>query len=402
MTGLLDDIRVLDFTQMVAGPVCTRMMAELGAEVIKVELAPNGDHSRTLPAFRDGRSAYFCQHNRGKQSLCLDIRKPEAAPLIRALIETSDVMVENFSPGAIARMGFGWEVVKSINPRLIMCSISAFGQAGPLRDLPGFDYVAQALSGVTSMVGDPDKPPALIGLAPGDVGTGITALSAINAALFRRERDGKGRYIDISLLDFYFHCHELNVQLASLGAWSPTRTGSQHGAVAPLGIFATRTGPIFLVVLAPMWLRLLEAMRRPDLATDPRFAAPADRVAHREILAGIVQAWLDTFENRDAALAALEAARVPVAPVLSVEEAMAHPHLIERRTVLDVEDPVIGRFQVPASPLRFPEEVQEEVGRAPFMGEHNAEILFRHAGIGERRLAELEKLGVILAEKRPG
>lgn len=401
MTGLLDGIRVLDFTQMVSGPVCTRMMAELGAEVMKVELAPNGDHGRTLPAFRNGRSAYFCQHNRGKQSLCLDIRKPEAAGLIRSLIANADVVVENFSPGAIGRMGFGWDVVKAINPRAIMCSISAFGQTGPLRDLPGFDYVAQAVSGVTSMTGDPDRPPSLIGLAPGDVGTGITALSAINAALFRRERDGKGRFIDISLLDFYFHCHEINVQVASMGHWSPIRSGSQHGAVTPIGIFATRTGPIFLVVLAPMWLRLLEAMGRTDLAADPRFADNAARVANKESLVGIIQSWLDTFATRELALAALEAARVPVAPVLSVEEAMAHPHLIERKTVLDVEDPVVGRFQVPAGPLRFPEEEQPAVGRAPFMGEHNAAILSRHAGVSNAGIEELTSLGVLLAERIP-
>ncbi len=402
MTGLLDGIRVLDFTQMVSGPVCTRMMAEIGAEVIKVELAPNGDYGRTLPAFRNGRSAYFVQHNRGKQSLCIDIRKPEAAALVRALVAKVDVVVENFSPGVIARMGFGWDVVRTVNPKAIMCSISAFGQTGPLRDLPGFDYVAQAVSGVTSMTGDPDRPPSLIGLAPGDVGTGITALSAINAALFRRERDGKGRFIDISLLDFYFHCHEINVQVASMGHWAPVRSGSQHGAVSPIGIFATRTGPIFIVVLAPMWPRLLEAMGRTDLASDPRFVDNAARIANREALVGIIQTWLDGFDGREAALAALEAVRVPVAPVLSVQEAMSHPHLIERRTVLDVEDPVIGRFQVPAGPLRFPEEEQPALMRAPFLGEHNAAILARHAGIGAERIAELISGGVLYGEPLPG
>ncbi|MCF8533955.1 MAG: CoA transferase, partial [Reyranella sp.] len=221
MAGLLDGVRVLDFTQVIAGPACTRLMAEMGAEVIKVELAPSGDYARGLPLTRDGRSAYFFQHNQGKLSLCLDLGRPRARAMVGELVKKADVMVENFSPGVIGRLGFGWDHVHALNPGLVMCSISAFGQTGPLAPLPGFDFIAQAYAGITSMIGDPDGPPSLTGFAVGDVGTGITALAAINAALFARSRGQGGRHLDISILDFYFHAHEINVEMASLGAWEP-------------------------------------------------------------------------------------------------------------------------------------------------------------------------------------
>jgi crotonobetainyl-CoA:carnitine CoA-transferase CaiB-like acyl-CoA transferase len=194
-------LTVLDFTQFIAGPVATRIMAELGAEVIKIELAPGGDLARVLPTIKEGRSAYYVQHNVGKKSLCLDVRRQEAIGLIKKLVARADVLVENFSPGAIARIGLGWDVARDINPRLLMCSISAFGQTGPLSHLKGFDHIAQSYSGVTSMIGEPDAAPALPGVAIGDVGTGITALAAINAALYRLARHGgKGQWLDIALI----------------------------------------------------------------------------------------------------------------------------------------------------------------------------------------------------------
>ena len=170
MKHILDGIVVIDFTQVVAGPACTRLMAELGAEVIKVELAPNGDPSRQLPTLRDGHSAYYVQHNQGKKGICIDLRQSAGLEILKGLIKKADVLVENFSPGAIGRLGLGWEVVRQLNPNLIMCSISAFGQDGPLRALPGFDYIAQAYAGATSMIGERDGLPAITGLALGDIG----------------------------------------------------------------------------------------------------------------------------------------------------------------------------------------------------------------------------------------
>ncbi|MDP6833475.1 MAG: CoA transferase, partial [Alphaproteobacteria bacterium] len=309
MKHILDDIVVIDFSQVIAGPACTRLMAELGAEVIKVELAPAGDPARLLPMVRDGHSAYFAQHNQGKRGICVDLRQPAGLEILKSLIAKADVLVENFSPGAISRLGLGWDVVAALNPDLIMCSISAFGQDGPLRALPGYDYIAQAYAGVSSMIGDPDAPPALPGLALGDIGTSMTALAAINGALFWRERNnGGGQFLDIALLDYYFYSHELNVEYASLGG-APMRNGGHHGAIAPMGIYRAKQGFIMIITLAHQWPQVCEAMARPDLIEDPRFIDNQARLDHVEALTAIIEDWLQSFPDTEAALAKLEDAR---------------------------------------------------------------------------------------------
>ena len=199
--NILDGYKVLDFTQIVAGTTTTRLMAEMGADVIKVEMAPGGDLSRVLPYEKDGRSAYFVQHNIGKRSLCVDLRNGEGIDLVKKLVPRVDVIVENFAPGIIQKLGFSYEEVKKMNPEVIMCSISAFGQSGPLSRLPGYDYIAQCYAGVTAMIGEADGPPMIPMLAIGDVSTGILALSGITSALLYKGKTGKGQYLDISLLD---------------------------------------------------------------------------------------------------------------------------------------------------------------------------------------------------------
>lgn len=395
---VLDGVTVLDFTQFIAGPACTRLMAEMGAEIIKIELAPNGDLCRVLPEIREGRSAYFVQHNQGKKSVCLDLRRPEALTIVKGLVAQADVVIENFSPGAMERLGLGWDVVHGINPSAIMCSISAFGQSGPLRDLPGFDYIAQAVAGVTSMIGDPDAAPPIVGLAVGDMGTAISALAAINAALFHRERTGaEGQFLDISLLDFYFHCHELNVQSWSMtqGETLPMRNGNHHPLVAPLGVFRAAQGFIVIVALGDQWLRLCRAMDREDLASDPRFSEGAARLENRNALASIIEDWLQGFDSDRAALDRLEAARVPVAPVLTVADAAQHPHLAERGTVREINDRGVGRFSIPGMPLRFSDFPDSLELQAPFMGEHNEEVLSEKLDLQSAEISDLTSSGVL-------
>lgn len=401
MKGPLEGVTVLDFTQYIAGPVATRQLAEMGAEVIKVELAPRGDQARALPLIRDGRSAYFVQQNLGKKSLCLDPRKPAAIETLKAMLPKIDVLVENFSPGVIGRMGLGWEVVHAINPQIIMCSISAFGQTGPLAEQPGFDFIAQAYTGVTSMIGEPDAAPPLTGIAVGDVGAGISALAAINAALYwRRGPGGTGQYLDISLIDFYFHTHGLSVELhsASGGTIQPHRTGRYHTQIAPLGVFRSRDGYMMVVPVGDdMWRRLTVAMGREDLQTDPRFDENAARMANRDALVAIIEAWLAAQPSDEAALEVLRRGRVPCAPVLSVAQAMRNPHLLARGTVRQIDDPVLGRFQVPGSPLNFSAFPYEGGIAAPDLGEHNAEILTRWAGCSSADIERLAAEGVLHA-----
>ena len=209
---VLSGYKVLDFTQHIAGPAATRLLVEMGAEVIKVELAPGGEPSRHAPYIK-GRSGYFIQQNRGKKSLCVDVKKPEGLAILKGLLPKMDVLVENFAPGAIARLGLGYETVKSINPKLVMCSISAFEQQGPLAAKPGYDFIGAAYAGILDMNGDPNGSPCFPGMAIGDMSTGVHAVAAIACALLYRERTGKGQHLDISLVDSYFHYHETSVHV---------------------------------------------------------------------------------------------------------------------------------------------------------------------------------------------
>lgn len=214
MGHIFEGITVLDFSQVLAGPTISRFFVEMGADVIKVELPPAGDSNRQLP-FRhpvDGRSAYHVQQNRGKRSLCIDPRDPAGKAALVGLLWQVDVLIESFSPGTIGRLGFDWETVHLINPRIVMVSVSAFGQHGPLAGKPGYDNIAQAYAGVTSMIGEPGATPPLVAVAIGDVMTGVHGFGAVAAALYHRERTGRGQFVEVSLLDSYFHCHEINVR----------------------------------------------------------------------------------------------------------------------------------------------------------------------------------------------
>ena len=394
---MLSGYRVLDFSQVVAGPTTTRLMAEMGAEVIKVELAPDGDLSRKLPYIRDGRSAYYVQQNRGKKSLCVDARSDAGRQVLRDLVGSVDVLVENFAPGAIGRLGLDWPTVHALNPRLVMCSISAFGQQGPMAQLPGYDYIAQAYSGFTDLIGEDGGSPYFPQLAFGDAATGGFALAAVLAALLHRERGGPGQYLDISLLDVYVNGHEIGIQAASAsgGQIVPRRTGRQHFSVAPLGIFKGTHGFLVIVGLGKQWGQLCRAIGRPELAEDPRFVDNAARVENVAEMGAIIEAWLARVGDDAAAIRILEAERVPVAPVLSVQDVMRLPHARERRTVRTIMDRALGAFDVPGVPLRFSEFPDELPLEAPFLGEHNAAVLDGLPGYDAARIAALTAQGVL-------
>jgi len=403
--GLLAGYKVLDFTQIVAGPTTTKLMAEMGADVIKVEQAPKGDPARLNPVIRKGRSAYFMQHNLGKQSLCVNLKSNAGKEIIRALVPSVDVVVENYSPGVMARMGFDYDSLKQLNPRIVMCSISALGQTGPLAHLPGFDYIAQAFAGITEVMGDPDQPPVIPMAAIGDVSTGVHALAAIACALLHRERTGEGQYIDVSLLDSYIHTHDFSLQTcsASKGKFVPTRGGSHHTGLAPTGVFRAAQGKYVLLIAAleHQWKGLARAIGRPELADDPRFCNPRERLRNKEVLIEEIEQWLQSLPDRDAALAALERERVPAAPVLTIPEVLQHPHLVERGTVRPVSDPVIGDFVLPGFPFRFSTVPSPDKTTAPDLGEHNQAILGQYLGYDEDRVAQLIAAGTLVCERTP-
>ena len=388
---MLEGYRVLDFSHFVAGPTCARILAEMGAEVIKVERGAHGEHTRNFGVIADGMSTYYFQHNHSKLGIALDLRVEGGRDLIYRMIPKIDVVVENFAPGVIAGMGFGYEALRKLNPKIIMCSISAAGQTGPLSRIPGYDYVGQAYAGVTELIGEPDLPPVVPAMAIGDISTGVAAAMAVGFALLNRERTGQGQYIDASILDTYFHMHEISVPVVSLrpGRYKPKRTGSLHPNMSPCGVFKAGEGYIFLIVQNHEMPRLWRAMGDPAAKDDPRFATNRDRMRNNAVIRELIQNWLDTFPDRVAAIAALEAERVPCAPVLKLEEAMADPHLRERQTVRRTRDRAIGEFDLPGMPVKFSGWPQRSDLRAPRVGEDNERVMRELLGLSDAEIAQL-------------
>lgn len=403
---MLKGYRVLDFTQIVAGPTCTRLLAEAGAEVIKVELAPFGDRGRFSglkpqdPLFKaSSQSTYNVQHNHSKKSIAVDLRNPRSRDLLRQMAAKVDVVVENFAPGVMARNGLAWSDLHALNPGLIMCSISMAGQDGPLSDKPGFDYMAAAYAGVTSMFGEPDRAPTQFAMAIGDSYTGVSAAMSIGFALLHKERTGEGQYIEATLIDSYFHMQEINIPRVSLKgpAGVPGRSGSLHPDGGPTGIF--RYGPdefIAVMVLPHQWKQLVAALEMPELSEDFRFSSPRARRDHKEDMRHILEGWLSRFPTRQDAIDALERHRVPCAPVLSVAEAMAHPHMRARGSIRTVEDAHIGTFEIPGPPSRFSAWPAQENLLAPLLGQHNEVVLRDLAGLSDEVISGLYAEGALV------
>ena len=406
-TRMLEGYHVLDFTQFVAGPTCTRLMAELGAEVVKLELAPGGDRIRDAgfkPRNDKGssHSTYYMQHDHSKLSFAIDMKRPGARELVMSMIPKFDVLVENFAPGVIGRMGFSYEEVKKVNPKIIMCSISMAGQTGPLSSKAGYDTIGQAYAGVTDNLGERDRAPIMIGMAIGDVSTGVAAAMAVCAALLHRERTGEGQYLDASLTDTYFHMHELNVPKIALAGdrVRPKRFGSQADGPGPAGNFRYRDDQYIMILLAPhQWPQMIRAMSKPELLTDPRFQRARDRQKNRFELQAIIEEWLATFPTREDAIAAMDKERVPCAPVLSLNEAIAHPHLNERKTVRWVEDPLLGRVAIPAVPGKFSAWPDRTELRSARLGEDNERVLHDYLGLSDDRICELYANGTLVRDK---
>jgi CoA:oxalate CoA-transferase len=396
---LLTGIRILDLTRVLAGPTCTRLFSEMGADVIKVESAPGGDMVRGISKLRNERSLYLIQQNLNKRSLCVDFRKPEGIELIRELVPQCDVVVENYRPGVLAGMGLGYETLKTLREDIILCSISALGQSGPLSSKPGYDPIAQAYSGITSMVGEPDELPILPSVGLGDVSTGTHAAFAIAAALLHRHRTGRGQALDIALLDCYYHYHEAGVHQASAteGEAKPTRAGRHFSYVCPVGIFPVKDKCLVLVGFLHHWPDLCRAMERPDLIEDPRFALDLERVKYQPELNVIINAWLETFPDVDAAIVALEAHNVPCAPVLTVNDTLNHPHFLERGTVRTIDDPIAGSFQIPGMPIKTSDYPANLPYVAPTLGEHNQEVLRDVLGKNPAEIDAFVANGVLVA-----
>ena len=394
----LSDIKILDLSRAVAGPACTRMLVEMGAEVIKIEPAPNGDMARGISVFRDGRSLYYVQQNRGKQSVCIDMKDPRGVALVAGLVGQVDVVVENFRPGVMDSLGLGYARLKELKDDIILCSISTFGQSGPLAQSPGYDFIAQAYSGMTSMIGEPDEPPCLPGAAIGDASTGVHGALAIMAAIHRRNRTGEGDHLDVALVDVYYAYHEANVHVVSGsgGEVNPTRQGRHFGYLCPCGVFRGNGGFIVVMGFLNHWPDFCRALEREDLIEDPNFIDEAARLNRRDTLTEMLEAWLADFPDIQSAVNHLARFDVPCAPVLTVAETLENPHLRQRGTVRTIDDPIHGPVDIPGMPIKWrglPNNIPLD---APTLGQHNELICRQMLGLSAEDIEGLADDGVLV------
>ncbi|MDH3680266.1 MAG: CoA transferase [Acidimicrobiia bacterium] len=398
----LEGVTVLDFTQYLAGPSCTRLMAEIGADVIKVEAAPTGDPTRQRTPAIDGRAGLFVQQNRGKRSLGVDLRHPDGIAIVKDLVRCVDVVVENATPGVMTRKGLGYDDLAAINPGIVMASISGFGQFGPYRERKSFDFVAQAMAGMMHMTGEPDGPPYFVGVGLADTNAGVHAFAGIGYALFRRDRTGRGSHVDVAMTDALFHMHEFAVQASSITGDRdlPLRQGRHYQPAAPAGTFACRDGWVVILCTQRQVENLWSVMGRPELGADERFATNEARLANREVLTEMIEAWLTTFAGVDEVLDALAEAGVPAGKVMSPADAVDDPHFRARGTVREIADPYIGSFSAPGFPIKFDGRPVEPPLVAPALGEHNEAVLTGLLGWTGEQIRAAEVAGVLIAGNR--
>ncbi len=394
----LRGVRVLDLTRVLAGPFCTMNLADLGAEVIKIEMPGRGDDSRNFaPVMPSGDSGYFYSVNRGKRSITIDLRSAEGAEILLELTAKSDIVVENFSPGTMDRFKLGYSQLKAANPKIILCSISGFGQTGPMTSAPAYDIVAQALGGTMSITGNPGGEPVRCGVSVGDLGAALYGVIAIMSALRVRDRDGVGNHLDIAMLDCQVAMLEDALARYSVSGKIPERLGTRHPSITPFQQF--RAADDYFVMGAgneAIWLRFCDVIAMPQLKDDSRFLTNFDRTAHHAELETLL-ARIFATRPREHWLRLLAGASVPCAPIANVEEVTRDPHLVARNMILHAEHPDFHGLIVPGSPLKSVGVGDADIPstRAAGLGESTDEVLASVLGYDSRRLSELRRRSII-------
>jgi crotonobetainyl-CoA:carnitine CoA-transferase CaiB-like acyl-CoA transferase len=405
MSGGYSGLTVLDLSQVIAGPFCTRMLADLGADVIRVETR-DGDIMRRLPiAYDDDLSTAFAQYNVGKRSIGIDLKSPDGLELALRLAERADLVVENFRPGALDRLGMGWDVLHARNPRLVLCSIGLFGASGPYSTISGYGMVAEAYSGLMSLTGDDGGPYTHFGTPLADMNAGVHALAGIGVALFQRERTGEGSHVDISSFDALFAMIDQAVGQAVLtdGAREYGRYGSKHPQTVPSGVITIREGEAatFAAVGDREWSVLAATMGQPELATDERFADIEARIRNRTELYGLIDAWAQQFGTAEELVAALNGAGLPAARIRSVAETLSDPHLQARGTLAPVDlGGSAGERLVQVAPYVISGADIGPKSPPPHIAEHTSEVLADLLQLDTPQLDALYRAGTIYTTTR--
>jgi CoA:oxalate CoA-transferase len=382
-------LRVLDLTRVMSGPFCTAMLADLGAEVTKIEMPDFGEESRHFAPHVNGESTYFAMLNRGKRSITVNLKSSDGVEIVLELARRADVLVENFRPGVMERLGLGQQALRELNPRLVYASISGFGQDGPFRDWPAFDLVIQAMSGLMSLTGEPDGRATAVGESIADVATGMFAAWGIAAALYDRERTGQGCYLEVAMLDSIFSMLLTSLARRLFTDDAPRRAGNRHPETYPVDSFSTRDGDIVLVAFSDQIFRqLVHCIGRPDLAQDLRFANNRNRNAHESELREVIASWTRGLTQAEA-LERLREAGVPAAPVWTLDQLLASGHLQARGAVQEGIHTLLGKIPLVAQPVRFSDFSPPSQMRAPTLGEDTDAVLRIDLGLSEDKISEL-------------
>jgi crotonobetainyl-CoA:carnitine CoA-transferase CaiB-like acyl-CoA transferase len=377
----LDGLRIIDLTRVVAGPFCTMMLGDMGAEVLKIEEPKHGDDSRAWAPFIEGTGSFFLALNRSKKSVALDLKTPEGADVLRRLIATADVLIENFRPGSLAELGFDYADVAALNPRLIYCSISGYGQTGPCSQLPGYDAVLQGEAGIMDVTGFPGCEPTRVGVAITDYLAGLYATQGILLALNDRHTSGLGQHVDISLFEAMLSVMRLPMSVLLATGVTPTRVGNDHLNIAPYQPLRAKDGLIIVAVANPgLWVRFCEAIEHPEWRDDPRFKTNTDRVANRDALKQALEVVFQRFTVEELT-SRFQAKNVPCGRVRSISEALEHPQVAPRDILMAQQHPQIGTIQTLAPVVRLSRTPAEVTLPPPTLGEHTKEVL---AGLPSR------------------
>ena len=379
----LHDLRVVDLTRVLAGPYCAMLLGDMGAEVIKVEEPVHGDDTRAWAPFQDGVSTFFLGMNRSKKSVALDLKTPAGAEALRRLISTADVLIENFRPGSLKKLGFDYDTVRAWNPQLVYCSITGYGQQGPKRDLPGYDAVIQAESGLMHVTGARDGPPTRVGVAITDYLAGLYAMTGILLALRDRDETALGQHVDIALLDAMTSALALPANVLFATGQELGREGNDHHSLTPYEAVSVSDGLVMIAVgNQRLWHQFCRAIGRPELESDPRFGTNTDRMRHRDTLRTLLDACLAGL-TRDQLIGRLRAHAVPCGQVRSVAEALVDPQLAAREMVVELAHPELGTVRALGNPIKLSRSPAALRRPPPGLGEHTAEVLAELASNGD-------------------
>jgi len=378
-SGALKGLKVLDLTRVLAGPVCTMLLADMGAEVIKLEVPGTGDDSRGFPPFKEGESTYFINNNRNKKSIVLNLKDPSDHQKLVEIIKSMDVLVENFRPGTMEKLGLGYEDLKEINSRLIYASISGFGQYGPYKSKPGYDIIGQAMGGIMSITGWPDSPPTRTGTAIADFLAALFCTIGILSALNARKSSGKGQQIDVSIVDSVVTAIGTILQIYLAEGRIPKRAGNKYSFIAPYEAFKAKDGWFVLGVGSEsIWKKFCKTIDREDLIEDKRFTLNADRIKNNDVLVDMINDWAGNYSVNEI-IDILEEKGIPVAPINELDQIVNDPHIaVAREMIQKIVHPIVGEVDIVGNPIKMSDTPPGIYSSSPLLGEHTDEILKKY------------------------